>query len=84
MTGLRSVAAVGESMPRLGQQLVVHGLTDADWRAAVEAKTMTPSRLQAPPRKSGVAHSVTAGPPDTSILLSLPSAKNPRDCPSGS
>src|SRR5207248_3515473 len=27
--GIRSVAAVGEAMPRLGQQLVIHGLLDA-------------------------------------------------------
>ncbi|HZW30461.1 MAG TPA: glycosyl hydrolase family 38, partial [Isosphaeraceae bacterium] len=27
--GIRSIAAVGEGMPRLGQQLVVHGLQDA-------------------------------------------------------
>ncbi len=35
------------------------------------------------PETAGVSHSVTAGPPATSIFLSLPSAKNPRDRLSG-
>src|SRR5262249_56331180 len=42
------------------------------------AKTMTPSRFHVPPLPDGASHSVCGGPPVTSILFSLPSAKNPR------
>ena len=48
-----------------------------------EAKTITPSRFQVPPRLSGVSHTVTGGPPATSTFLSFPSAKNPRNRLSG-
>src|SRR2546428_9089174 len=41
------------------------------------AKTITPSRFQAPPRAKGASQSVSAGPPAASIFLSFPSAKNP-------
>src|SRR5436190_10319705 len=41
-------------------------------------KMITPSRFHVPPKLVGASHSVTGGPPDTSIFLSFPSAKNPR------
>src|SRR5579863_2710202 len=60
---------------------------DADtfWSAEVlvGAKTITPSRFQVPPRLSGASHNVIGGPPDRSIFLSFPAAKNPRERLSG-
>src|SRR5271169_4152305 len=44
---------------------------------------MTPSRLHAPPPPPDASHNVVGGPPDTSIFLSFPSAKNPRKRLSG-
>src|ERR1700739_1668832 len=46
-------------------------------------KRMTPPRFQLPPRPDGASHSVCPPPPAMSSLLSFPSAKNPRDLPSG-
>src|SRR5580700_3204888 len=54
---------------------------DADTFRSAEvlegAKTITPSRFHVPPRLSGASHNVIGGPPDTSIFLSFPPAKNP-------
>src|SRR5580704_6231353 len=44
---------------------------------------MTPSRLHAPPPPPDESHNVMGGPPDTSIFLSFPPAKNPRKRLSG-
>src|SRR5437879_1872939 len=40
-------------------------------------KKITSWRLHAPPRPLGAEQSVCAGPPEASILLRLPAAKNP-------
>src|SRR6202023_755269 len=40
--------------------------------------TMMPSRFQVPPRPFRAMHTVWAGPPEASILLSVPAAKKPR------
>jgi hypothetical protein len=40
-------------------------------------KTITPSGLHAPPRPLAAAQSLCAGPPEASILLRLPAAKQP-------
>ncbi len=45
--------------------------------------TMIPVWLHVPPRALGASASVCAGPPDTSMRFSFPSAKNPSDCPLG-
>src|SRR6266481_215956 len=47
------------------------------------AKRMVPSRFQVPPRPSAASQSVRAGPPEGSMILSLPPAKNPTNRPSG-
>src|SRR6266581_8563313 len=47
------------------------------------AKTMTPSRLHVPPRFAGASARIWAGPPDASIFLSFPPAKNPMKLLSG-
>src|SRR5438876_10465739 len=49
------------------------------WRepASLGEKTITPSGLQLPPCPRGASASVSAGPPEASIVLSLPLAKNP-------
>src|SRR2546427_368688 len=41
------------------------------------ATAPTRTRLHAPPRPLAAGHSVCAGPPEASILLRLPAAKNP-------
>src|SRR5262245_33223669 len=46
-------------------------------------KTITSLALQVPPRLSGTSQMVTGGPPDTSIFLSFPPAKNARKRPAG-
>ena len=43
------------------------------------AKTMTPSRFQAPPRPAEASQRTWGGPPEASILFSLTSAKKPSD-----
>src|SRR5271169_5861634 len=54
---------------------------DADTFSSAEKgaglKTMIPSRLHAPPPPPDASHNVKGGPPDASIFLSFPSAKNP-------
>lgn len=47
------------------------------------ANTMTSSAPHAPPRLFGASQSVTAAPPETSIVFNFPSAKNPRERLSG-
>src|SRR5712691_13454804 len=47
------------------------------------ANTITPSRFHVPPSPAGASQSVCDGPPDTSILLSLPCAKKAMDLLSG-
>src|SRR4029077_16146330 len=44
---------------------------------------MIPSRFQAPPRPVGASERVNGGPPEASIFLSLPPAKNPMNRLSG-
>ena len=58
---------------------------DTLWRADVDvgAKTITPSRFHVPARGSGASHNVMGGPPETSIFLSFPPAKNPMNRLSG-
>ena len=46
-------------------------------------QTMTPLRLQLPPRPRGASASVSTGPPPASIFFSLPPAKNATDRLSG-
>jgi hypothetical protein len=55
----------------------VAGIRDSS-RPGCAEKTITPSRFQAPPRPEKASHKASAGPPDASILFSLPSAKKPR------
>src|SRR6266849_10004505 len=50
---------------------------------ASRANMIVPSGFHAPPRPLGASHSTWTCPPDTSTFLSLPSAKNPIDLPSG-
>src|SRR5262245_42806293 len=47
------------------------------------AKMIVPSRFQLPPRGTEVSHRACGGPPWTSILLSLESAKTPMERLSG-
>src|SRR5262245_10655525 len=47
------------------------------------ANTMIPSRFHVPPRPIGASQSVWGGPPEASILFSLPPAKKPRKRLSG-
>ena len=58
---------------------------DTFWRAELPAgaKTITPSRLHAPPAKLDVSHSTMGGPPAIAIFLSFPPAQNPRKRLSG-
>ena len=49
----------------------------------VPSKRMTPSRPQEPSEPPGESQIFCAGPPETSIFLSFPSAKKPRNLLSG-
>src|SRR5262249_56783738 len=49
----------------------------------VPSKRMTPSELQEPSEPVGASQIFCAGPPETSIFLTLPSATKARYLPSG-